>query len=268
MKRALICGVGGFVGSHLAKKLKKSSYFVRGIGKTEALFDNNVTDEYLFLDLREKQNYKKALSINGGFDEVYQLAADRGSAGYLKPKEADMMYSNVLVNAHMIDEAAKAHVKKYFFASSVCVYPNMQTNSKEITEEDAYPALPENEYGWEKLYSERMLLAYARKFPLEIRIGRFHTSFGPGVGWKGLKAKAPDDLCRKAILAPDGGELEVWGNDRSTRCFTFIEDLISGIQALMASNITLPTNIGSNEYVTINQLAEYIIQTSGKKALD
>lgn len=264
MKKALICGAGGFLGTHLARKLKAEGYFVRGVDIKKPDFSTSVADEFLLLDLREKSNCAQALTISGGFDEVYQLAADRGGAGYMVPKETEMMYSNVLINAYMIDEAVKAKVRKYFFSSSVCVYKDMPVGATEITEDDAYPALPENEYGWEKLYSERMLLAYGRKYKTAIRIARFHTTFGPEGTWEGLKPKAADDLCRKAAMAPDGGELEVWGTGEAVRCFTYVDDLIAGIRALMTSDIDTPTNLGSNEYVTVDQLAEYVIKASGK----
>lgn len=264
MKKALVCGAGGFLGSHLVKRLKSEGYFVRGVDIKKPDFSKSVADEFLLLDLREKKNCQKALRIKGGFDEVYQLAADRGGAGYMIPKETEMMYSNVLINAYMIDEAVKAKVKKYFFSSSVCVYKDMQIGAKTILEDDVYPAMPENEYGWEKLYTERMILAYARKYGIKTRIARFHTTFGPEGTWEGLKPKAADDLCRKAAMEPKNGYLEVWGDGKAVRCFTYVDDLINGIRALMKSNIKEPANLGSNEYVTVNQLAEYVIEASGK----
>lgn len=264
MKKALVCGAGGFIGTHLARQLKKEGYFVRGVDIKKPDFSKSAADEFMLLDLRDKKNCQKALKIKGGFDEVYQLAADRGGAGYMVPKETEMMFSNVLINAYMIDEAVKTKVKKYFFSSSVCVYRDMPVGAKVIREEDVYPAMPENEYGWEKLYSERMILAYARKYGIKARIARFHTTFGPEGTWEGLKPKAADDLCRKAAMAPQRGFLEVWGDGRAVRCFTYVDDLIAGIRALVKSNIGDPTNLGSNEYVTVNQLAEYVIAASGK----
>ncbi len=265
MKKALVCGAGGFIGVHLVRQLKKEGYFVRGVDIKKPDFSKTAADEFLLLDLRERKNCQKALRTRNGFDEVYQLAADRGGAGYMVPKETEMMYSNALINLYMIDEAVKAKVKKYFFASSVCIYKDMSVGAKMITEDDAYPAIPENEYGWEKLYSERVLLAYARKYGIKARIARFHTTFGPEGTWEGLKPKAADDLCRKAAMAKDPGELEVWGDGKSVRCFTYIDDLVAGIRALIKSNIDSPTNIGSNEYVTVNELAQDVIAASGKK---
>jgi len=264
MKKALVCGAGGFAGTHLVRQLKKEGYFVRGVDIKKPDFSKTAADEFKLLDLRIKENCQKALKIKGDFDEVYQLAADRGGAGYMVPKETEMMYSNILINAYMIDEAVKAKVKKYFFSSSVCIYRDMKIGEKVITENDAYPAHPENEYGWEKLYSERMILAYARKYKTKVRIARFHTTFGPEGTWEGLKPKAADDLCRKASMAKDGTFLEVWGDGKAVRCFTYIEDLISGIRTLMKSKIEEPVNLGSNEYVEVNKLAEYVIAASGK----
>ena len=263
-KKALICGGGGFIGIHLTRKLKEEGYFVRAVDLKKPSFSETAADEFLLLDLREKSNCKKALNIESGFDEVYQLAADRGGAGYMVPKETEMMYSNILINTHMINEAVKADVGKYFFSSSVCVYKDMPVGADMLNEKDAYPALPENEYGWEKLYSERMILAYARRYKQDVRIARFHTTFGPEGTWEGLKPKAADDLCRKAAMAPKGGELEVWGDGKAVRCFTYIEDLISGIRALINSDIKTPTNLGSNEYVTVNYLARSIIDAANK----
>jgi nucleoside-diphosphate-sugar epimerase len=264
-KKALVCGAGGFIGVHLVRQLKKEGYFVRGVDIKKPDFSKTVADEFLLLDLRERKNCQLALKIRGNFDEVYQLAADRGGAGYMIPKETEMMYNNVLINTYMVDEAVKAKVKKYFYSSSVCVYKDMPVGAKTIKEDDVYPAMPENEYGWEKLYSERLLLAYARRYKIQARIARFHTTYGPEGTWEGLKPKAADDLNRKAALAKDGGFLEVWGNGKAVRCFTYIDDLISAIRALVKSSIDLPTNLGSNEYVTVDQLANYVIKASGKK---
>ncbi|HET7098764.1 MAG TPA: NAD-dependent epimerase/dehydratase family protein [Patescibacteria group bacterium] len=265
MKKALVCGAGGFIGTHLVRSLKKEGYFVRGVDIKKPDFSKTAADEFMLLDLREKKNCTKALKIKGGFDEVYQLAADRGGAGYMIPKEVEMMYNNVLINTYMVDEAVKAKVKKYFYSSSVCVYKDMPVGAKVIKEENVYPADPENEYGWEKLYSERTLLAYARRFGIQARIARFHTTFGPEGTWEGLKPKAADDLNRKAALAKDGGYLEVWGDGKAVRCFTYIEDLIDAIRALVKSDIGAPTNLGSDEYVTVNELAQAVINASGKK---
>ncbi len=265
-KKALICGAGGFIGSHLAKQLKKEGYWVRGVDIKKPEYSSSAADDFLKLDLRIRKNCQKSLSVPGGFDEVYQLAADRGGIGYLVPFESEMMENNALINIYMISEVSKLNKKpKYFFSSSVCVYKDMNTKDPEITEDDAYPAFPDNEYGWEKLYSERMILAFSRKFKIPTRIARFHTTFGPESNWEGGREKAPDALCRKAAMAPDGGQLEVWGDGKSIRNFTYIDDLISGIRTLMKSDISTPTNLGSPQRVTVDQLAQTVIAASGKK---
>ena len=253
------------MGVHLIRQLKKEGFWVRGVDIKRPDFSKSIADEFLLLDLSVKANCQTVLRTTGHFDEVYQLAADRGGAGYMIPKETEMMYNNVLINAYMIDEAVKAKVAKYFFASSVCVYRDMAIGAKVIKEEEAYPAYPENEYGWEKLYSERLILAYGRKHGLKVRIARFHTTYGPEGTWEGLKPKAADDLCRKAAMAKEDGYLEVWGTGKVIRCFTYIDDLISGIRALVKSNIDQPTNIGSDEYVKVNDLANAVVAASGKK---
>ena len=263
-KKALICGAGGFIGVHLVRQLKKEGYFVRGVDIKKPDFSKTEADEFFLLDLTKRESCQKALKTTGWFDEVYQLAADRGGAGYMEPKAAEMMHDNVLINVHMIDEAVKAKVKKYFFSSSVCVYKDMKTGAKAITEADVYPAFPENDYGWEKLYSERLLQAYNRKHGLDIRIARFQTTYGPEGTWEGLKPKAADDFARKTSMAPDGGHLEVWGDGKTVRSFTFIEDLISGIRSLMQSDIIDPTTLGSDQYVEVNDLAHAFIKASGK----
>jgi GDP-D-mannose 3',5'-epimerase len=265
-RKALICGAGGFVGTHLAQQLKKEGYFVRGVDIKKPEYSKTACDEFLLLDLRIQKNYAKALKVPGGFDEVYQLAANRGGVGYMVPYETEMMTSNALINIYMVIEAAKLKKKPlYFYSSSVCVYRDMDVKDKVIVEEDAYPALPDNEYGWEKLYSERMIQAFSRKFGLPIRIARFHTTYGPEANWEGGREKAADALCRKAAMAPDGGVLEVWGSGKQVRLFNYIDDLVSGIRALMKSKITYPTNIGSENYATVEELAKAVIKASGKK---
>ena len=263
-KRALVAGAGGFVGSHLVKLLKKQGYFVRGVDIKKPEYSKSQADEFLLLDLREQKKCIKALSIRGGFDEVYQLAADRGGAGYMTPGECDMMRSNALINIHMITEASKLKVKKFFFSSSVCVYKDMPIGHRMISENHVYPAMPENEYGWEKLYAERMLMAFGRRYGMKVRIARFHTTYGPESNWTGGKEKAADAICRKVVMAKDGGSVEVWGNGKAVRSFTYIDDLLNGIRALMRSKIDTPTNIGSPEYMTVDDLANTIIKVSGK----
>ena len=265
MKKALVCGAGGFVGTHLVHRLKKEGYWVRGVDLKKPEYSKTSADDFLLHDLRERKNCTKALNVSNGFDEVYQLAADRGGVGYMVPFETEMMESNALINIYMISESVK--LKKlplYFFSSSVCVYKDMPKISSVIDEDNVYPAFPDNEYGWEKLYSERLIAAFGRKYKIPLRIARFHTTFGPESNWEGGREKAADALCRKVALAPDGGYLEVWGNGKQIRSFTYIDDLISGIRHLMKSNIDSPTNIGSPEYVEVDDLASTVIAVSGK----
>jgi GDP-D-mannose 3', 5'-epimerase len=264
-KQALVCGAGGFVGVHLVKRLKHEGYWIRGVDIKYPEYSESHADEFLLLDLRVSANSERALEVAGGFDEVYQLAADRGGAGYMKPGECDMMENNALINIYMTAAASRlARKPKYFFSSSVCVYKDMPLGAAEISEREAYPAFPDNEYGWEKLYAERMLTAFGQHHNMPTRIARFHTTYGPEANWDGGREKAADAICRKVAMAKEGDNIEVWGDGRAVRAFTFIDDLIDGIIALMESGIEEPTNIGTDEYVTVDQLANTIIRVSGK----
>jgi nucleoside-diphosphate-sugar epimerase len=264
-KKALVTGAGGFVGTHLIRKLKRERYWIRGVDLKKPQYSKTQADEFLILDLRKQKNCTKSLKIYGGFDEVYNLAADRGGAGYMEPFAAEMMKNNVLINVYMITEAVKLKRKPlFFFSSSVCIYKDMDPKDPVINEAEAYPALPENEYGWEKLYSERMLTEYGRRYNMPVRIARFQTTYGPEANWEGGREKAADALCRKAAMTKDGGKIEVWGNGKAIRSFTYIDDLIEGIRKLMKSSINTPTNIGSDEYVTVEYLAKTAIKASDK----
>ena len=197
MRRALVCGAGGFIGGHLVKKLKREGYWVRGVDIKEHEFAPTQADEFLLLDLREPENCKAALSLDGGaFDEVYQLAADMGGMGFIYSAECDIMHNSALINIHTIDTATRMGVGRYFFSSSVCVYRDMQPGEPELTEADAVPAHPDNEYGWEKLYAERMAQAYSRHYPIKVRIARFQNCYGPEGTWRGGREKAPAAICR------------------------------------------------------------------------
>jgi len=266
MKKALVCGAGGFIGGHLIRRLKQEGYWVRGVDIKKPEYRKSAADDFQLLDLRIRNNCTKALNnVAGGFDEIYQLACDRGGAGYMIAGECDMMENNMLIDVYMISEAAKLVKKpKYFFSSSVCVFKDMDPGQSVITEDQVYPAYPENEYGWEKLYTERMLTAFGRKFGFPVRIARFHTTYGPESNWEGGREKAADALCRKAALAQNGGELEVWGDGKAVRVFTYIDDLIDGIRHLVSSDIDKPTTIGSNQRVTVEELAQTVIAASGK----
>lgn len=265
MKKALVCGAGGFIGGHLVKRLKKDGYWVKGVDIKTHEFSKSKADEFLFLDLRIKENCAKALKMNGGFDEVYQLAADMGGMGYIHSAECEIMHNSNLINNYMIDEAVKAGVKKYFFSSSVCVYKDMDFGEPEMTEEQAFPAQPDNEYGWEKIFAERMLLAYSRKYKMKARIARFQNCYGPEGTWRGGREKAPAAICRKIAESSNGGEIEVWGDGTAVRSYTYIDDMIDGIRRLMDSKIGESTNIGNPEYVSVDKLVKTVAKVAGKK---
>jgi nucleoside-diphosphate-sugar epimerase len=263
MKRALVCGAGGFIGSHLVKKLKKEGFWVRGVDIKNPEFSPTVADEFMLLDLREKQNAEKALS--GPLDEVYQLAADMGGMGFIHSAETEIMRNSVLININMTHAAAEAKIPRYFFSSSVCIYRDMKGGEPEMTEEKAYPALPDNEYGWEKLYSERMALAYGRRYGIQVRIARFQNCYGPEGTWTGGREKAPAAICRKIAEAKDGGTIEAWGDGTAVRSYTYVDDMLEGIYLLMHSDIDVPVNIGCPEYVSVRELIETVSRVAKKK---
>jgi GDP-D-mannose 3',5'-epimerase len=264
-KKALVCGAGGFIGSHLVKWLKKEGYWVRGVDQKRPEFSDTHADDFLVLDLRERENCEAALKLSDGkLDEVYQLAADMGGMGFIHSAECEIMRNSALINIHMVDSAAKAGIERYFFSSSVCVYRDMKVGEPEMTEEQAYPAMPDNEYGWEKLYAERMALAYGRHFGMKIRIARFQNCFGPEGTWEGGREKAPAALSRKVAEMEDGGSIEVWGDGTAVRCYTYVDDMLDGIYQLMQSEVDVPVNIGLPEYCTVDELARVIAQVSGK----
>jgi nucleoside-diphosphate-sugar epimerase len=266
MKRALVCGAGGFIGGHLVKKLKREGYWVRGVDIKEHEFAPTQADEFRLLDLREPHNCWEALNLGDGetFNEVYQLAADMGGMGFIHSAECDIMHNSALININMIDAAARIGVPRYFFSSSVCVYRDMMPGEPELTEADAVPANPDNEYGWEKLYAERTAQAYARHNPIEVRIARFENCYGPEGTWRGGREKAPAAICRKVAMVEDGGEVEVWGDGTAIRVFTYVDDMVDGIYTLMQSNLEGAVNVGSIEAVTVNELVETVMDVAGK----
>ena len=274
MRRALVCGAGGFVGGHLVKRLKKEGYWVRGVDIKEHEFAPTQADEFLLLDLREPENCEKALTVDGGtFDEVYQLAADMGGMGFISVAECEVLHNNALINLHMTHAAATMGIPRYFFSSSVCVYRDMEPGEPELTEEDAIPANPDNEYGWEKLYAERVAQAYGRRYGMKVRIARFENCYGPEGTWTGGREKAPAAICRKVAEAEacteqsecDGGTIEVWGDGTAIRVYTYVDDMVEGIYLLMHSGLEGPVNIGSDERVTVDELVETVIEVSGKE---
>jgi GDP-D-mannose 3',5'-epimerase len=266
VKRALVCGAGGFIAGHLVKKLKREGYWVRGVDIKEHEFSETAADEFLVLDLREKQNCEAALAIHGAkFDEVYQLAADMGGMGFIHSAECEIMHNSMLINIHMTHTAATMGVPRYFFSSSVCVYRDMQPGEPELTEADAIPAHPDNEYGWEKLYSERMAMAYGRRFGMQVRIARFQNCYGAEGTWTGGREKAPAATCRKVAVAEDGGTIEVWGDGTAIRSYTHVNDMVEGVYLLMQSDLEGAVNIGCPQYVTVKELVDTVIEVSGKK---
>jgi GDP-D-mannose 3',5'-epimerase len=268
-KKALVCGAGGFIGSHLVKRLKKEGYWVRGVDLKYPEFSETEADEFLILDLREQKNSEKSVTAPDGssFDEVYQLAADMGGMGFIDSAECEIMRNSCLINIHMIHASALAGVKRYFFSSSACVYRDMEPEEPELSEKDAYPALPDNEYGWEKLYAERMAMAYGRRFGMAVRLARFQNTFGSEGTWQGGREKAPAALSRKIAEAEDGGIIEIWGDGTAMRAYTYIDDLLDGIILLMHSDLEDGVNIGRQEYVSVNGLVSIISEVSGKKVL-
>lgn len=268
MKKALVCGAGGFIGSHLVKKLKKEGFWVRGADLKYPEYDQTAADDFIIGDLRIQTVCDEVLNVN--FDEVYQLAADMGGAGYIFTGEndANVMHNSSLINLNIVERCVKHKVGKVFYSSSACMYPAYNQEDPEnpkCSEDSAYPAAPDSEYGWEKLFSERLFLAFQRNYGLNVRVARFHNIFGPLGTWTGGKEKAPAAMCRKAAEARDGSFIEVWGDGKQTRSFLYIDECLEAIRRQMDSDFVGPINIGSEEMVTINQLAEMAIALSGKK---
>jgi len=270
MKKALVCGAGGFIGSHLVKRLKKEGYWVRGVDLKYPEFAETEADDFVIGDLRDPYFVRYVIDMK--FDEVYQLAADMGGAGYVftGDNDANIMYNSALINLNVLETCYKRNIKRIFYSSSACVYPKYNQEDPEnpkCSEDSAYPAMPDSEYGWEKLFSERLYLAYHRNYGMEVRIARYHNIFGPEGTWRGGREKAPAALCRKVAVAKLTGldYIEVWGDGKQTRSFLYIDECIEGTLRLMHSDFTGPVNIGSEEMVTIDQLAEMIMDIAGVK---
>ncbi len=266
MKKALVCGAGGFIAAHLVKKLKQEGFWVRGVDIKRHEFAPSAADEFQVLDLREPQHCRQALSLaSGKFDHVYQLAADMGGMGFIHSAETEIMHNSVLINVHMTHLAAELGIPRYFFSSSVCVYRDMKVGEPEMTEAQAVPANPDNEYGWEKLYSERMAQAYERRYGMQVRIARFQNVYGPEGTWRGGREKAPAAMCRKVAEIEDGGTIEVWGDGTAVRSYTYVDDMVNGIRQLMESDLHGAVNIGCPEYVTVNELVATVSEIAKKK---
>jgi nucleoside-diphosphate-sugar epimerase len=268
MKSALVCGAGGFIGSHLVKRLKREGFWVRGIDLKFPDFSETEADDFMIGDLRRQDVCQGA--VDRKFDEVYQLAADMGGAGYIFTGEhdADVMHNSATINLNMVDTCHKRNVKRVFYSSSACMYPEynqLDPCNPNCAEASAYPAAPDSEYGWEKLFSERLYLAFGRNHGMECRVARFHNIFGPEGTWMGGKEKSPAAICRKVAEAESGGEIEMWGDGEQTRSFLYIDECLEGVLRLTRSSHTGPFNIGSEEMVTINQLAAMAMDIAGKK---
>jgi nucleoside-diphosphate-sugar epimerase len=266
MKKVLVCGAGGFIGGHLVNRLKSEGHWVRGVDLKENEYGNTNSDEFILGDLRDPVVAQKAVK---GIDEVYQLAADMGGAGYIftGDHDADVMNNSALCNLNVLGASQKEGVKKIFYSSSACMYPEynqIDPDNPKCSEDSAYPAAPDSEYGWEKLFSERLYLSYHRNYGIEVRIARFHNIFGPQGTWNGGKEKAPAAMCRKAAEAEDGTSIEVWGDGKQTRSFLYIDECVEAVIRLMNSDFTGPVNIGSEEMISINDFAQMAIAISGK----
>jgi nucleoside-diphosphate-sugar epimerase len=267
-RTALVCGAGGFIGSHLVQRLKREGFWVRGVDIKRPEFESSKADDFVVADLRE-QDLCRAL-FDRRYDEIYQLAADMGGAGYIftGDNDAQVMHNSASINLNVLEAARKKGCSRIFYSSSACIYPEhnqANPNAPVTNEASAYPANPDSDYGWEKLFSERLYQAYARNHGMEVRIARYHNIFGPLGTWTGGREKAPAAVCRKVAEAVDGGEIEIWGDGRQTRSFLYIDECLEGTLRLTRSNQGGPFNIGSEEMVTINQLAMMAMEIAGKK---
>jgi len=268
MRQALVCGAGGFIGSHLVKRLKKEGFWVRGVDLKYPQFCPTSADDFVIGDLRDPLLCCEV--ADRAFDEVYQLAADMGGAGFIFTGEHDseVMHNSAMINLNMVDVCCRMKVAKMFYSSSACIYPaynQTDPDNPKCSEDSAYPAAPDSEYGWEKLFSERLYLSYHRNYQLPAAIARFHNIFGPEGSWDNGREKAPAAICRKVAQAPNGGQIEIWGDGRQTRSFLYIDECLEGIRRLMDSDFLGPVNIGSEEMITINGLAELVMDIAGKK---
>lgn len=267
MKTALVCGAGGFIGSHLVRRLKDEGVWVRGVDLKFPEFSISPADDFAVGDLRDS-GFCRAIA-DRRFDEVYQLAADMGGAGYIFTGENDaqIMHNSATINLNVLEACRTRNIKRIFYSSSACVYPahNQKDTSSPITrEETAYPADPDSEYGWEKLFSERLYLTYARNYGMECRVARYHNIFGPEGTWVGGREKVPAAMCRKIAETASGGEIEVWGDGLQTRSFLYVDECIEATIRLTRSSFSGPVNIGSEEMVTINDLAHMILDIAGR----
>lgn len=267
MKKALVLGGGGFIGSHMVNRLKADGFWVRAVDLKFPEFSETQADDFMQADLRDPLVCREA--VDQKFDEIYQFAADMGGAGFVFTGEndADIMHNSALINLNVLEACLKRNSKRIFYSSSACMYPEhnqLDPDSPNCEENSAYPANPDSEYGWEKLFSERLFLAFARNYNFEARVARYHNIFGPEGTWQGGREKAPAAICRKIAAAKDDDTIEIWGDGKQTRSFLIVDECIEGTIRLMRSDFLGPVNIGSDEMVTINQLVDIVAQISGK----
>lgn len=267
-KTALVCGAGGFIGHHLVRRLKSEGFWVRGADLKYPRFSDTDADDFVIGDLRDPAF--AAQMVDRSFTEIYQLAADMGGAGYIFTGENDasVMHNSATINLNVLEAARKRNSRRIFYSSSACIYPaynQEDPQNPQCAEDSAYPAAPDSEYGWEKLFSERLYLAYARNHGMHVRIARYHNIFGPEGSWNDGKEKAPAAICRKVAAAASGGEIEIWGDGEQTRSFLYVSECLEGTVRLMRSDCTGPLNIGSDEMVTIDQLVDMVAALAGKK---
>ncbi len=268
MKKALVLGGGGFIGSHMVRKLKEENFWVRSVDLKYPEFSETQADDFIRADLTDPLVAREAVDMK--FDEIYQFAADMGGAGFIFTgnNDADIMHNSALINLNILDACLRRNSKKIFYSSSACIYPEhnqLDPSNPNCEESSAYPANPDSEYGWEKLFSERLYLAYARNYNFDIRIARYHNIFGPEGTWQGGREKAPAAICRKIAQAKNGGSIDVWGDGNQTRSFLIIDECIEGTLKLMRSKFAGPVNIGSSEMISINQLVDMVASVSHKK---
>lgn len=266
--KALVLGAGGFIGSHLVNRLKREGYWVLGIDLKRPEFSATGADEFVIGDLRDQGVVKDV--FDRPFDEVYQLAADMGGAGYIFTGEhdADVLHNSAQININVAYHALKSRIGTLFYSSSACIYPEYNQTDPDnpnCAEHTAYPAMPDSEYGWEKLFSERLFMAYQRNHGMRVRIGRFHNIFGPEGTWQGGREKAPAAMCRKVAETRDGGEIEIWGDGRQTRSFLYVDECLEAVRRLVQSDFSEPINIGSEEMVSVNALIAMVMDIAGKR---
>jgi nucleoside-diphosphate-sugar epimerase len=267
MKKILVCGAGGFIGTHLVEKLKEQGHYIIGTDLRHPRYSESLADEFIIADLRVHSSVDHV--IKSDVDEIYQLAADMGGAGYIFTGEhdADIIHNSCQINLNVLDVMKKKGIKKVFYSSSACMYPSHNQTDPDnplMAEDSAYPANPDSEYGWEKLFSEHLYLTYAKNYGIESRIARFHNIFGPRGSWNNGKEKSPAALCRKVAMCEEGGIIDVWGPGTQTRSFLFIDECIDGIQRIMDSDCRIPVNLGSTRMISINNLVLLIAKLANK----